>query len=139
MPFTGMHEKAQNQAEGISNRQLEEQTSITIQALEELTADAAKTARSAVLLTLQATKLAADTIKLTLKIFKHVTSFLKQAAAKTRLGKTLKRFRVRIYSGCQGEKLKTAIGEKSYERKNYEPGWFAVLVDSCRMRRGKLD
>ena len=83
MPFTGMHEKAQNQAEGISNRQLEEQTRITIQALEELTADAAKTAKSAVLLTLQATKLAADTIKLTLKILKHITSFLKQAAAKT--------------------------------------------------------
>jgi hypothetical protein len=82
MPFTGMHEKAQNQAEGISNRQLEEQTRITIQALEELTADAAKTAKSAVLLALQATKLAADTIKLTLKIFKHITSFLKQAAAK---------------------------------------------------------
>jgi hypothetical protein len=83
MPFTGMHEKAQNQAEGISNRQLEEQTRITIQALEELTADAAKTAKSAVILSLQATKLAADTIKLTLKIFKHITSFLKQAAAKT--------------------------------------------------------
>jgi hypothetical protein len=83
MPFTGMHEKAQNQAEGTSKRELEEQTRRTIQALEELTADAAKTAKSAVLLTLQATKLAADTIKLTLKILKHITSFLKQAAAKT--------------------------------------------------------
>jgi hypothetical protein len=83
MSFTGMHEKAQNQAEGISKRQLAEQTRQTIQALEELTADAAKTARSAAMLTLQATKLAADTIKLTLKIFKHIAAFLKQTAAKT--------------------------------------------------------
>lgn len=78
-----MHEKAQNQAEGISKRELEEQTRRTIQAGEDLAADAVKMARSAVILSLQATKLAADTIKLTLKIFKHITSFLKQAAAKT--------------------------------------------------------
>ncbi len=83
MPFTGMHEKAQNQAEGISKRELEEQTRRTIQAGEDLAADAVKMVRSAIILSLQATKLAADTIKLTLKIFKHITSFLKQAAAKT--------------------------------------------------------